>query len=337
MMEQPILDPPIPYIGPVVGGRFSPGKVIRIQGVVPGVAYRFDVNLQCGPEISPRDDIALQVAVRILDGFIAINSLQNGIWGEEVQRNTQPIKRAERFEMIIMCDFNKYKVVINGLPFCDFPQRIHYDCITHLTIEGDVSIIQILYGSQSVPSSTIASGPTPVTLRHTNDDFEIINTRKPIDIGFSEPPSYSEVVHQYPPNVPPYPVKNSQGMPQPAPYPIGTPSAPYPASTSSIPSPSAAGALLSPSTNVPIPLNAASSNFRPVKKANTKKLCGYFWAIFIGVLIIIAVVLIKATRSNKTSYKSYNNYDTNSGRSFSNSGIYMIIITTIAIGVKLTG
>ncbi|XP_031354522.1 galectin-7-like isoform X2 [Photinus pyralis] len=164
-MEQPIIDPPIPLVGPI-GGRFSPGKVIRIKGAVPSIANRFDINLQCGPQTAPRDDIVLQIAVRILDGFIALNSLQNGIWDDELKGHTQPIKRADHFEMVIVCDFNKFMVSINDQLVCDYPQRIHYDRITHLVIEGEVTVAEISDGSQ-------ASG---------------------------KPPSYSEVV-----NVPPYP------------------------------------------------------------------------------------------------------------------------------------
>uniref|UniRef100_A0A1Y1KR01 Galectin n=1 Tax=Photinus pyralis TaxID=7054 RepID=A0A1Y1KR01_PHOPY len=247
-MEEPIRDPSIPYVG-VIAGRFTPGKIIRIQGAVPGIAYRFDINLQCGPETRPRDDIAMHLSVRFLDGFIAMNSLQNGIWGEVVHGNTQPVKRAEQFEILIMCDFNKYKIVINDQLFYDFPQRIHYDSISYLTIEGDVTIANITYGSQNSLPTLPRPGPVPVIRRPPDNDFEIVNGP-----DHSQPPSYSEVVHNLPPKGQPYPMKSS-------PYNPGM-TAPYPTASSSFPSPSAPNLTLP--AGMPVPLNAASSNFRPV-------------------------------------------------------------------------
>lgn len=328
-MEQSIRDPEIPYVG-ALGGRFTPGKTIRIQGAVPGIAYKFDINLQCGPQTVPRDDIALQISVRILDGFIAINTLQAGVWGEEFQSFTQPIKRANHFEVTIMCDFNKYKIAINGQPFQDFPQRMHYDCITHLTIDGDVTINEILYGSFETFARAI---PEIVPSREPYNDFEIINPDRSTGVDSSQPPSYNDVMQNYPTNGQPYPVKGSPrspypsgipvapypteipaapypiGIPTSAPYPTGIPAHPYPTPSSSHHAPSAPNMTLPLIT--PVPLNAASSNFRPVQKSNTKKYCGYFWSIVLGIIIIIVVVVIKVKKqrtSSKYVATNTNNY-----------------------------
>lgn len=72
--------------------------------------YRFNINLQCGSQTTPQDDIAIQIAVKILDGYVALNSLQNGIWDEEQRNLTLQIKRAEKFEIILKCEFSQYKV-----------------------------------------------------------------------------------------------------------------------------------------------------------------------------------------------------------------------------------
>lgn len=294
-MEEAIRDPSIPYVG-VVAGRFTPGKIIRIQGAVPGIAYRFDINLQCGPETRPRDDIAMHISVRFLDGFIAMNSLHNGVWGEVIKGNTQPVKRAEQFEILIMCDFNQYKVVINDQLFYDFPQRIHYDLVSYLTIEGDVTINNITYGSQNSLPTLPRSGPVPVLRRPIDNDFEIVNA--------PPPPSYSEVVHNLPPNGPAYPMKSS-------PYNPGM-TVPYPTTSSSFPSPSAPNLTLP--ALAPVPLNAASSNFRPVPKTNTKKYCGYFWSIVIGIIIITAVIVSKSTNHTSKSSSNYDYYQNNNNR-----------------------
>lgn len=70
--------------------------------------YRFDIYLKS----IPQNDNILQLSVRILDGYIAINSLENGIPGEEQLGETLPIKRAQGFEILILCDTDKYKVII---------------------------------------------------------------------------------------------------------------------------------------------------------------------------------------------------------------------------------
>ncbi|KAF2889288.1 hypothetical protein ILUMI_16885, partial [Ignelater luminosus] len=110
---------------------------------------RFNINLQCGPQTAPQDDIALHMSVRLLEGHVVLNSLQHGIWNEEQRNLALPIKRAERFEIILTCEFNHYKVAINGRHYCEFPQQIHYDRVSHLAIDGDVSIVQISYESST--------------------------------------------------------------------------------------------------------------------------------------------------------------------------------------------
>ncbi|KAF2889240.1 hypothetical protein ILUMI_16933, partial [Ignelater luminosus] len=201
-MNRPIFDPPVPYIGSIQS-RFIPGRIIRIQGTVPAVAYRFNINLQCGPQTTPQDDIALQVSVRMLDGYIALNSLQHSVWDEEQRNLTLPIKRAERFEIILLCEFNQYKVAINGHHYCEFPQRIHYDRISHLAIDGDVSIIQVSYESATPSGPGRVSGsnieaPRAPPLEDPTDEFELIDSAParappPPGIhspGFTQPPSY---------------------------------------------------------------------------------------------------------------------------------------------------
>lgn len=82
------------------------------------------------------------------------------------------------------------QIVINGQHFCDFLQRIHYSRVTHLTIDGDVSIIKISYeaSTSTMVPSCIPSAPT--LLPSALDDFEIIDSNR----GFCQPPPYSEIV-----------------------------------------------------------------------------------------------------------------------------------------------
>lgn len=74
--------------------------------------YRFNIKLQCGPEVLPQDDIALQISVKVLDSFITLNSLHYGFWGEQQRMLTSSIKRSERFELVLICEFNHFKVCL---------------------------------------------------------------------------------------------------------------------------------------------------------------------------------------------------------------------------------
>lgn len=144
-MEKPIFDPVVPYIGPIYGGNFVPGKTVIIQGTSPGAAYRFNINLRCVSENNPQDDVALHFGVHILDGLSVLNSLENGTWGEELRVANLPIQRAQKFDIIIRCEADKFMIALNGQHFAEFRHRIPYERITHLAIDGDVTIIQISY------------------------------------------------------------------------------------------------------------------------------------------------------------------------------------------------
>ncbi|KAF2898415.1 hypothetical protein ILUMI_07762 [Ignelater luminosus] len=341
-MDEPIFDPPIPYIGPIQT-RFIPGKVIKIQGTVPAVAYRFNINLQCGSQTSPQDDIAIQIAVKVLDGYIGLNSLQNSIWGEEQLNLTLQIKRAEKFEIILKCEFSQYKITINGTHHCEFPQRIHYDQISHLAIDGDVSIIQISYEHDS--SSGSVDGPKAPLIDELQNCHSVNAAFTPSP-GFTDPPPYSVVpsndTEQYPPQYTnPYPTQCSSNPPYPSqlnnpPYPSQLNNPPYPSQSNNVPYPypttyspystnvasgmpyptntyllpGAPGAVsfnvypvpgtegiaAPPPPGAPVPLNAASSNFRPVKRSRLRRTCAICWSVLLIVIGVVVIIIVKVLR-----------------------------------------
>ncbi|KAG5882586.1 hypothetical protein JTB14_030135 [Gonioctena quinquepunctata] len=141
-MVAPIVKPEVPYNGEIPGGLES-GRMCRIQGVTHPEADRFNINFQVGPNDSPRDDTALHISVRLNQGYIARNSYQDGEWGNEQGNLDLPIGTAQSWEIIILVDHNDYKVAINGQHFCEFPHRIPINKVTHLLIDGDVSITLI--------------------------------------------------------------------------------------------------------------------------------------------------------------------------------------------------
>ncbi|XP_050312650.1 trithorax group protein osa-like [Anthonomus grandis grandis] len=143
-MAQPIVNPELPFVGEVPSG-LQPGKMIRFQGVTHPDSDRFNINLATGPTAKPRDDTALHLSVRLNQGYIARNSYKNGSWDDEQGSGKLPIGQAQSFEIIILVDPHHYKIAVNGQHFCEFPHRIPYDQVTHLLIDGDVSITLISF------------------------------------------------------------------------------------------------------------------------------------------------------------------------------------------------
>ncbi|KAF2897130.1 hypothetical protein ILUMI_09051 [Ignelater luminosus] len=147
---------------------------------------------------------------------------------------TSPIKCSERFEIVLVCDFNHFKVIINERHSCKFLERIHYDRISHLAIDGDVSIIKISYETNSPnrPIGTSSSNSTAPTASF--EELEPVSVRtstsssrrmRPSSVPeASAPPSYDEATsgslkelssRQPTPKNPPYPINDATGMPVP--------------------------------------------------------------------------------------------------------------------------
>ncbi|XP_060528478.1 trithorax group protein osa-like [Cylas formicarius] len=143
-MASPIVNPEIPYVGDIPGG-LAPGKMIRIQGVTHPESDRFNINLQAGPSAKPRDDTALHISVRLNQGYIARNNYKDGSWGDEQGSGSLPIGLAQSFEILILVDLNHFKIAINGQHHSEFPHRMSVEEVTHLLIDGDVSITLISY------------------------------------------------------------------------------------------------------------------------------------------------------------------------------------------------
>ena len=72
----------------------------------------FNINLQTGPNIKPRDDTALHISVRLKQGYIARNSYLGGNWGDEQGKGRLPIGQGQQFEIIILPDAQDFKVSV---------------------------------------------------------------------------------------------------------------------------------------------------------------------------------------------------------------------------------
>lgn len=146
----------MPYVGEVEGG-LVPGKMVKVQGSVPPNSTRFAINYQLGPNLNPRDDIALHVSPRFVEGFITRNHIVSMSWGPEENEGPLWIQPGTSFEIIILCEYNSYKIAVNGRHFTEFSHRLPYNKVTHLVIDGEVQISSIFY--EIIPIGLRPPGP----------------------------------------------------------------------------------------------------------------------------------------------------------------------------------
>ncbi|XP_037274888.2 uncharacterized protein LOC119167502 isoform X1 [Rhipicephalus microplus] len=163
-MTSPIYNPPLPYVGPIPGGVLSVGTLIRIQGTPHHSARCFAINLQCGPNVHPRDDIALHLSpVFSPPPRIVRNSIQAQQWGpEESHGDPFPLIAGQSFEILILVE-HEYKIAINGKHYTEFRHRIPIQRVTHLTMDGDTTISLVQFeGVPSMPLGPDMHMPMPV-------------------------------------------------------------------------------------------------------------------------------------------------------------------------------
>lgn len=143
----------MPYVGEIEGG-LVPGKMVKVQGSVSPNSTRFAINYQLGPNLNPRDDIALHVSPCFPEGIIRRNSIISMSWGPEESHGPLPIQPGTSFEIIILCEYKCFKIAVNGRHFTEFSHRLPFSRITHLVIDGEVQISSIFY-------EVIPIGPPP--------------------------------------------------------------------------------------------------------------------------------------------------------------------------------
>ncbi|KAL0852700.1 hypothetical protein ABMA27_012535 [Loxostege sticticalis] len=157
-MAAPIYNPVVPCVYPLPGGMY-PGRMIRIQGNVPPGAQRFAINLQCGPNTDPRDDIALHLNFRFVEMCVVRNHLSSMDWGMEETDGGIPIRRGEAFEALLLCEPQSIKVALNGIHFCEFLHRTPFQRISHITVDGDVHIQFIGFEGAAPPQQPYMAEP----------------------------------------------------------------------------------------------------------------------------------------------------------------------------------
>ncbi|XP_030753151.1 32 kDa beta-galactoside-binding lectin-like [Sitophilus oryzae] len=123
----------------VIPGGPRPGLTIRVRGQAHPTGDRFIVDLQNGPDPSPRD-IPFHISVRLNQGYVARNTLRHGNWDAEIGEGSLPILKGQPFDISITVEPHRYIVYINGQYFCEYPHRLPFDQVSHIYVHGDCSV-----------------------------------------------------------------------------------------------------------------------------------------------------------------------------------------------------
>lgn len=102
--------------------------------------YRLQINIQCGPATSPRDDVALHLSIRPNERVVVRNHWQNRQWGPEERYGAPQIHFGQPFDLLVLAEHSQYKIAINGLHFCTFTHRIPLQRIQFVDVSGQGSI-----------------------------------------------------------------------------------------------------------------------------------------------------------------------------------------------------
>ncbi|XP_065276762.1 galectin-4-like isoform X1 [Emys orbicularis] len=165
--QQPILNPIVPFSGPIFGG-LSEGKMVLIQGIVQPFVKSFGVNLRCG-----NGDIAFHFNPRFNEGrpMVVCNTEQNGCWGAEERTYHLPFQPGIYFEVIINVKGHCYQVSVNGQHFLEYRHRLPLHTVQILEIKGDVTVNCINFTSPSISNvfaQPVYGAPAPTRKKVKN-------------------------------------------------------------------------------------------------------------------------------------------------------------------------
>nr|XP_022907973.1 galectin-9-like [Onthophagus taurus] len=189
-----IENPPTPYLGHIVG-NFIEGKTITIEGVVQPPAQSITINFQTGKYAPDRDDIALQLWAKLLEGSITRNSSIEGIWGKAETAGHYPLTVGKRFTISVTNKRPVYIIKINNNEF-QFKQRLPGSRVNHISIQGNVKLYTIcyetnmsygeyvpLYDDPPPPYAEFAPKPRNQPNQSSGDDQCMFQTALPLALG----------------------------------------------------------------------------------------------------------------------------------------------------------
>lgn len=72
--------------------------------------HRFSINLQCGPNTSPRDDVALHLTADFTRRLFLRNSIHSMSWGMEENQGGMPLHPGQQFHITIVIEASQFTV-----------------------------------------------------------------------------------------------------------------------------------------------------------------------------------------------------------------------------------
>ncbi|XP_022819084.1 galectin-4-like [Spodoptera litura] len=149
-MYTTIMNPGTPSTIAIPGGIF-PGQIIRFKGSTPLAARRFGIDFQYNK------NIAFHFNPRFTDGHIVRNHYISGLWGNEETSGGLPLTRGSSFEIVFVCHYDRFKVMLNGEHFTDFMHRVPFHRITHIDVSHDVIIDEIDFEGTPPPKDYLSN------------------------------------------------------------------------------------------------------------------------------------------------------------------------------------
>lgn len=128
---------------------FSPGSVVIINGFVHEGADRFEINLQCGPEVPP--DIVSDIALHFNPRFdedepvMVRNTMRNGFWGYEEREGGFFFAENREYSIKIHAEWKGFKIVVDDFPFIYYKHRQDLSTVSHMSITGDFEVKDLCY------------------------------------------------------------------------------------------------------------------------------------------------------------------------------------------------
>ncbi|XP_038670423.1 galectin-4-like isoform X2 [Scyliorhinus canicula] len=145
----PVINPSIPYTGPIPGG-LQDGKMIMIKGRVLPHTNRFHVNLHCG-QMAHHCDVAFHFNPRYEStNYVVCNSFESQRWCSEERKHEVPIQRGETFQLLILVQSDCYKVAVNDKHFLEFKHRIPFSRVDTITIEGQIEVVSLSFINSNI-------------------------------------------------------------------------------------------------------------------------------------------------------------------------------------------
>lgn len=120
---------------------------------------RCTIDFINSPALHTNQDIAFHISIRPKDKVIVRNHYQNGYWAMEERYGECRVKKNATFEIVILAEFQHYKIAVNGHHLGVFRHRLPLNMVQFINVGGEVTIDHILLeqDTHSAQNQTIVS------------------------------------------------------------------------------------------------------------------------------------------------------------------------------------